>query len=288
MTAYGRGQAPAGEGSWIVELRCVNSRFLDPHLRLPPGLIGLEDRVKKYLGERLTRGRVNLTVAASGAVEAPPRLVLNRPLAREYRRVLEELKSELGLAGDPGLAPFLANRDLILVEEATPDLEAVWRALEPALASALGEAEAMRQVEGAALGQDLSQRLARVEELFRLAAARSPEIVENYRQRLNERLAKLLELPEVDPQRLALEAAVIADKCDVTEEAVRAQSHIEQFRAFLAADEPVGRKLDFLIQELNREANTMGSKSPDANASQVIVEIKTELERIREQVQNIE
>ncbi|MBI5523092.1 MAG: YicC family protein [Desulfarculus sp.] len=288
MTAYGRGQAPAGEGSWIVELRCVNSRFLDPHLRLPSGLAGLEDRVKKYLGERLTRGRINLTVSASGAVEAPPRLVLNRPLVREYRRVLEELKSELGVESDPGLAPFLANRDLILVEEATPDLEAIWRALEPALSSALGEAEDMRRAEGSALALDLAERLARVEELFKQAAARSPEIVENYRQRLNERLAKLMELPEVDPQRLALETAVIADKCDVTEEAVRAQSHLEQFRAFLGVAEPVGRKLDFLIQELNREANTMGSKSPDATASQVIVEIKTELERIREQVQNIE
>lgn len=288
MTAYGRGQAPVGEGSWIVELRTVNSRFLDPHLRLPSGLLALEDRVKKYLGERLTRGRVNLTVSASGAAEAPPRLVLNRPLVREYRRVLEELKQELGSQADPGLAPFLGNRDLILVEETAPDLEAIWTSLEPALAQALNEAEAMRQAEGAALAQDLKERLARVDDLFKQAAARSPEIVENYRQRLNERLAKLGDLPEVDPQRLALEVAVVADKCDVTEEAVRAVSHLEQLAAFLEAAEPVGRKLDFLIQELNREANTMGSKSPDAAASQVIVEIKTELERIREQVQNIE
>jgi len=288
MTAYGRGQAPAGEGSWIVEIRTVNSRFLDPHLRLPSGLIGLEDRVKKYLGERLTRGRINLSVSASGAAEASPRLVLNHPLVREYRRVLEELKQELGVEADPGLAPFLANRDLILMEETAPDLEVIWAALEPALALALNEAETMRRAEGAALAQDLSERLARVEELFKRAAARSPEIVENYRQRLKERLNKLMELPEVDPQRLALEVAVIADKCDVTEEAVRAMSHLEQLRAFLRAAEPVGRKLDFLIQELNREANTMGSKSPDADASQVIVEIKTELERIREQVQNIE
>ncbi|CAO0823256.1 YicC family protein [Desulfarculales bacterium] len=288
MTAYGRGQAPAGEGSWIVELRCVNSRFLDPHVRLPSGLMGLEDRVKKYLSERLTRGRVNLTVNVAGAVETPQRLVLNRPLVCQYRRVLEELKQELGSQGDPGLAPFLANRDLILVEETTPDLEATWLALEPALALALNEAEAMRQAEGAALAQDLAERLTWVEELFKQAAARSPEIVKHYRQRLGERLARLGELPEVDSQRLALEVAIIADKCSVTEEAVRAQSHVEQFRTFLQTSEPVGRKLDFLIQELNREANTMGSKSPDAAASQMIVEIKAELERIREQVQNIE
>lgn len=288
MTAYGRGQSPAGEGSWIVELRTVNSRFLDPHLRLPSGLAALEDRVKKYLGERLTRGRANLVITASGAVEAPPRLVLNRALVHEYRRVLEELKAELGVQLDPGLAPFLSNRDIILTEENPLDPEATWAALEPALRQALDEAEAMRQAEGAALAQDLAQRLDRVGELFGQAAARSPEIVANYRQRLAERLAKILEQPEVDPQRLAVEVAIIADKSDVTEEAVRAASHLEQFRAFLQASEPVGRKLDFLIQELNREANTMGSKSPDALASQLIVELKAELERIREQVQNIE
>lgn len=288
MTGYGRGQAPAGEGYWVVELRTVNSRFLDPHLRLPSGLIGLEERVKKYLGERLSRGRASLTLTSSGAVQAPPRLVLNRPLVREYRRVLDELREELGSDLDPGLAPYLSNRDLILAEEEAPDLEALWAQVLPALDEAINQAEAMRATEGAALAQDLAERLERLEALFNQAAARAPEIVENYRLRLGERLAKLMEIPEVEPQRLALEVAVIADKCDITEEAVRAKSHLEQFRAFLQAPEPVGRKLDFLLQELNREANTMGSKSPDAEASQLIVELKAELERVREQVQNIE
>jgi len=288
MTGYGRGQAPAGEGCWVVELRTVNSRFLDPHLRLPSGLIGLEDRVKKYLGERLSRGRASLTLTSSGAVIAPPRLALNRPLLREYRRVLDELREELGSDDDPGLAPYLANRDLILAEDETPDLDVLWAQVLPALDQAIAQADAMRAAEGAALAQDLGERLERLEALFSQAAARAPEIVQNYRQRLGERLAKLMETPEVDPQRLALEVAVIADKCDITEEAVRARSHLEQFRSFLRAPEPVGRKLDFLLQELNREANTMGSKSPDAGASQLIVELKAELERVREQVQNIE
>ncbi len=288
MTGYGRGQSDAGEGSWVAELKTVNSRYLDFHLRLPPGLAALEERIKKHLAARLTRGRVNLTVTASGAAGATPRLVLNRPLVREYKRVLAELQQELGISQDPGIMPFLHNRDLILSQEEGPDPEALWRQLEPALSLALAEVEQMRAAEGRALAEDLGARLEVVDRLFRQAAARSPEVVAGYRERLRERIAALTADSEPDPQRLALEVAVIADKADITEEAVRAASHIEQFKAFLQNGEPVGRKLDFLLQEMNREANTMGSKTPDAAAGQIIVELKAELERIREQVQNIE
>lgn len=288
MTGYGRGQAPAGEGAWVVELRTVNSRFLDFHLRLPHGLIAMEDRVKKLLSASLTRGRVNLTVNASGIVESTTRLVLNKPLVQEYRRVLDELREELGMEQDPGIMPFLHNRDLIQTQEDGPDPDAVWAQLQPALAQALAETEDMRAAEGQALDLDMRERLEVVRELFDRAASRSEEVVNNYRKRLDERMAKLLSNGEPDPQRLAQEVAIIADKADITEEAVRAASHLEQFKQFLDAEEPVGRKLDFLLQELNREANTMGSKTPDAEASQTIVELKAELERIREQVQNIE
>ena len=219
---------------------------------------------------------------------ATPRLVLNRPLVREYQRVLDELQQELGLSQEPGIMPFLYNRDLILNQEEGPDPEALWLQLEPALSQALAGVEQMRAAEGAALAQDLSARLEVVGDLFQQAAARSPEVVGAYQQRLSERIAALTAETEPDPQRLALEVAIIADKADITEEAVRAASHLEQFRVFMQKGEPVGRKLDFLLQELNREANTMGSKTPDAAAGQVIVELKAELERIREQVQNIE
>lgn len=288
MTAFGRGQAPARDGAWVVELRCVNSRFLDPHFRLPHGLAGLEDRIKKLVATRLTRGRVNIAVQATGAVEAPPALVLNKPLVHEYRRVLDELKAELGMRGDPGLGPFLSNRDLILVEDVSPDMDQLWTELEPALNQALDEVDVMRIAEGANLAQDLSQRLELLDQLFAQAASQAPLVVENYRAKLRDRIAQLMADPEPDPQRLALEVAILADKCDVTEEAVRARSHLEQFRQALDATEPVGRKLDFLLQELNREANTMTSKLPDAKASQLCVDIKAELERLREQVQNIE
>ncbi|MBU1275956.1 MAG: YicC family protein [Proteobacteria bacterium] len=288
MTGYGRGQSAVGEGSWVAELKTVNSRYLDFHLRLPAGLTALEERIKKFVGARLTRGRVSLSIAASGAVGAAPRLVLNRPLVREYRRVLAELQQELGITQDPGIAPFLHNRDLILSQEEGPDPEALWSQLEPALAQALDELEAMRAAEGRALADDLAARLEVVGRLFSEAAARSPQVVAGYQERLRERIAFLTGETEPDPQRLAMEVAVIADKADITEEAVRAASHLEQLRQFLQSSEPVGRKLDFLMQELNREANTMGSKTPDAEAGQTIVELKAELERIREQVQNIE
>jgi len=288
MTAFGRGQAQAHDGAWVVELRCVNSRFLDPHFRLPHGLAGLEDRIKKALAVRLTRGRINIAVKAAGAVEAPPKLILNKPLVHEYKRVLEELKTELGLSGDPGLGPFLANRDLVLVEDASPDLDQLWAELEPAFSQALDEVEAMRSTEGANLAKDLAERLDLLEELFSQAAAQAPLVVENYRVKLKDRVAQIMADLEPDANRLAMEVAILADKCDVTEEAVRAQSHLAQFREALEASEPVGRKLDFLLQELNREANTMTSKLPDAKASQLCVDIKTELERLREQVQNIE
>lgn len=288
MTGYGRGQHLTAEGSWLVEMRCVNSRFLDPHLRLPPGLNCLEERIKKLLAQRLSRGRVALTISAKGGVEPPPSLELNRPLVKEFLRVLDELGQELGAPVEPNPALFLANRDLVRVSDPEPDQEKIWAEIEPALQEALDGVEVMRRVEGEALAEDFRQRLERLDVLFQQAESRTPDIVEAYRKRLTERIAQLLEESEPDPQRLALEVAIIADKCDVTEEAVRAQSHLAQFRSFLNEAQPVGRKLDFLLQELNREANTIGSKSPDAEASQSVVEIKTELERLREQVQNIE
>ena len=288
MTSFGQGQAPLSDGYWQVELRTVNSRFLDCHFRLPSFLNALEDRIKKYLSARFTRGRVNFSITLSGCTVNQPHLILNKPLLQEYKRIVEELRQELGFAAEVDLASFLTNRDIVIFEENQLDLEALWQSLEPALDSALTEAEAMRSREGEILADDFLQRLQTLEQLFAQVMKKSPLIVEDYRLRLEERITKLLAGPEPNLERLAQEVAIMADKCDIMEESVRAQSHIKQFREFLNSNEPVGRKLDFLVQELNREANTMGSKSPDALTAQLIVEIKTELERIREQVQNIE
>lgn len=288
MTAYGRGQAQQDEVAWSAEVRTVNSRFLDLHLHLPRGLNGLEDRISKLVAARLSRGRVDLNLTLSGKAQGVTRLVLDRQLLEQYRQVVEQLRQELGLKQEPGLEAYLANRDLFLLQEQEEDLEQTWSQVQQALEQALDEAEAMRAAEGRSLALDLESRLERLAELFEQAAGFASQVVETYRQRLADRLEKLLDQVQPDPQRLAQEVAFLADKCDISEEVVRAGSHLKQFRGFLQSPEPVGRKLDFLLQELNREANTIGSKTPDAQAAQVIVEIKAELERMREQVQNIE
>jgi len=288
MTAFGRGQNSAREATWTVEIRTVNSRFLDFHLKIPPMINCLEERVKKLVSARLTRGRVNLSITLTGLLDTKPKLILNRPLVREYRRVLDELREELGMDADPGLGAFLANRDLIRAEDSTPDADELMAQVAPAVNQALDSLMEMRDVEGATLAADFRERLDLLAVLFKKVGEASPAIAESYRQRLQERLAILLGDVQPDPERIAQEVAIIADKSDITEETVRAASHLEQFKSMLEMDQPVGRKLDFLIQELNREANTMGSKSPDAAIAQLIVEIKTELERLREQVQNVE
>ncbi len=289
MTAFGRGRSPHYSGFWLVEIKCVNGKFLDYHMRTPQSLNALEERIKKHVGLHLSRGRINLNISLSGASETQPSLSLNLPLLREYKRIWNQLEAELGgNLEKPNLGALLNNRDLVLADEPTPDLEISWQSLLPALNQALHEADAMRAAEGANLAADLRERLNLLESMFAKMAELAPAIVHNYRERLKERIARLLDEVEVNQERLAQEVAFMADRCDISEELVRAQSHLQQFRGFLKAKGPVGRKLDFLVQELNREANTMGSKSPDAAAQALVVEVKAEIEKIREQIQNIE
>jgi uncharacterized protein (TIGR00255 family) len=291
MTAFGRGSAPYGDGAWQVELKCVNSKFLDCQLRAPASLAPMEEGIKKYIGSRLKRGRVNIFIALKGVTAASQTLSLNRPLLEEYKKVAAQLQAELGTGfTKPDWACLLTNRELVLSSEKEEDEQSIWDSLSPALEQALAEACAMRQAEGAYLAEDLTGRLTLLAGVIDQLEEISPLIITTYQQRLQERISKLLQEP-ITPelqQRLAQEVAVVADKCDISEELVRTRSHLAQFRSFLQAEEPVGRKLDFLTQELNREANTIGSKSPDARAMNLVVSLKAELERVREQVQNIE
>ena len=289
MTAFGRGRASVGEGFWLVEIKCVNGKFLDCQLRAPVSLNPLEERIKKHAGQQISRGRVNINISLSGAPETQPSLKLNLPLLREYRKIWAELEAELGYKLEaPGLSAFLHNRDLVLAEECAPDAERLWEQLRPALDQALSEAEAMRQAEGRNLSEYLQARLNELERMLGELARLAPRIVEHYHERLQARVARLLDKVELNPERLAQEVALMADRCDISEELVRAASHLQQFRGFLRTPGPVGRKLDFLAQELNREANTMGSKSPDTGAQGLVLDVKAEIEKIREQIQNIE
>lgn len=288
MTGFGRGEAHVDGRTWTVEIKTVNHRFLDQRIVLPGSVSGLEDRVKKMVAARLDRGRVEVNIGLHGDASEAVRLQVNMGLARQYHDCLQEIAGEFGLAGEVGVSDMLGLRDLISHQEEGLDLDREWTALEVALTSALYECDRMREQEGRALKEDLLQRLQSFTYLVKQIENDIPEIVQIRQQELRARVEKLLGEVDLDPARLAQEAAYMADKADVTEEIVRLSSHVEQFENFLGSDEPVGRRLDFLLQEFLREVNTLASKISNGSIAHLGVEMKNEIEKLREQVQNIE
>ncbi len=289
MTGFGRGESTGDGRTWVVELRSVNHRFLDVKIRMPWKYAALEERVKQEVGRYHSRGHIDLTVSVNGTGGEGVRLEANLPLAREYHNCLRQIQQELQLTGVPDLAMVLSCREVIgPAAEVEEDPDKVWPFINEALASALKGALAMRENEGRTLKADLLHRL----ETFAGTVARVeqavPEINRKRRESLKERLDNLLEGVDIDPVRLAQEAAILVDKSDITEEMVRLRSHMDQLAGMLAAAEPVGRKLDFLVQEFLREINTMVSKIGNAAVAHHIVDLKNELEKMREQIQNLE
>ncbi len=287
MTGYGRGEA-TGAKSWTVEVRSVNHKFLDLSIKIPRKYLGLEDRIKKEIGNYYSRGHVDVYVNPGAETGDNIRLAANLPLARDYYRCLEAIREDLSLPDTPTLAMIQNYKEIIVAHEEEEDLEAVWPQVSEALTQALTMAQGMREQEGAALKAELDQRLQEFAKTVETIAQDVPGIVQRRTEKLKERLAVLLQGVDLDPLRLAQEVAIMADKGDVTEEVVRLRSHISQFSGFLAADEPVGRRLDFLLQEFLREINTLASKISDAPTAHLTVELKTEVEKLREQIQNIE
>ncbi len=288
MTGYGRGEAAAGGMTLAVEIKSVNHRYGDVTVKSPRALYPLETEIKKKVAEKLRRGKIDVFITqefAAGGTAAP---LLNRGLADAYVRVFEEMRQAYGLEGGIPLSLLASQRDvLVLREEALAEGE-VEKALFVALEQALEAMEKMRLAEGSATSRDLEGRLVTVEELLSAVETRAPEVPREWRGKLTERLSRLEKELEVDPQRLAQELALFADRCDISEELTRFRSHLGQVRGLFDSAEPVGRQLDFLLQELNRETNTMGSKSNDAELTRMVVTIKAELEKVREQIQNIE
>jgi uncharacterized protein (TIGR00255 family) len=287
MTGFGLGEAPLGGGRLAVEIRGVNHRFLDVRVRVPRELGDLAAFVEQVAREKLARGRYEVALRVDGMVLAVP--VLDRDRARAAFLALSELRDELApgsevplslLAAIPDLFVSSVDREIDRLREATRTaFDIAWKAL-----------DAMRGQEGAAMREDLLKRLESVRQLARDVAGRAPEVVEAHRKRLRERADRLrlsTEL-EVDPARLEQEIALFAERSDICEELTRLESHCVQFGGLLASDEAVGRRLDFLLQEMAREANTVGAKSPDAPIAHAIVEVKADIERMREQVQNVE
>ncbi|MBU0961370.1 MAG: YicC family protein [Proteobacteria bacterium] len=288
MTGFGRGEAEVGGRMWTVEIRCVNHRYLDLKIKLPKGYAGLEERVRKEVAATLSRGRVDVLLSVTGDFSDLLEMRVNTSLATIYRDALASLGKALDLTDDTTLSQLASYPDILAREQREEDLEAVWSSMEPALQQALVACDIMRSEEGDAMARDLQERLDHFSQVVQSIEAAIPELLQRREQNLKERLQKLLDNVQLDPQRLAQEIAILADKTDVTEEIVRLHSHINQFRSFLEAAEATGRKIDFLLQEFLREVNTMASKINDASIAYLTVELKSELEKMREQIQNIE
>ena len=288
MTGFGRGEVEHKGRSWSVEVRCVNNRYLDLKVKLPRGYAMLEERVRSMVSTFHLRGRVDLFLSVSGDFSDLQEVKINRVLAAGYRDALQSLAEAFGVPMSVTAEQLATYPDVVVREQKDEDIDSIWPMIEELLNTALQQCDTMRRQEGLTLASDLSSRLKFFEETVTAIEKNIPLLVELRQKNLQERLEKLLGNIGLDPARLAQEVAVIADKTDVTEEIVRLRSHIQQFTLFLDDDGGIGRKLDFLIQEFLREVNTLASKISDASIAHRTVELKSELEKMREQVQNIE
>jgi len=287
MTGFGAGKGGEGGEAVEAEIRSVNHKFCEVKVRLPRELGALETEITRWVKDRLARGGIDVSIRRSSSRAAlSPRV--DADLAAEYARAFEDVRTRLGLAGGVALSDVLAAAGVVTLEERSVDVEAARGSVAAAIASALEGLLSMREREGVALARDLEGRLAVVEAIAARLAEAAPRTLESYRVRLEERVAELSRGLAPDPVRLATEVALFADRTDVTEELTRLASHVAQLRALLASGEPAGRKMDFLVQEMHREANTVGSKSQSAEAAAAVVNLKAEIERMREQVQNVE
>jgi len=289
MTAFGRAEKTIEGRTFTVEMRSLNSRYGEVIVRMPPQFLPLEDQIKKLVATKISRGRMEVIIKVKNGSQAVSDIHVNLPLAKAYYGALCELNEALQIKEKVGLQALLGMQGIITATESEEDLDKTWSHLSSCVTDGLEGIDAMRISEGMAIYQDFQKRLQSVEgDLFRIRGL-APSMLSQYHSRLKERIAKLTQgTVEVDPNRLAQEAAFLADKSDIMEEIVRAESHIKQFRNMIESDGPAGRALDFLLQELNREVNTIGSKGGDAQLPQIVVGLKSELEKIREQVQNIE
>lgn len=288
MTGFGRGEATVKGKTWTVEVRTVNHRFLDQRVTLPRLYSLLEEPIKKIVAASIARGRVEINLGLQGEGEVCEHMAVNDTLAGQYHQCLQKLVREYDLAGGVTLDHMLTMRDIISQQDQSPDLEEEMSIITGALQAALQACDAMREEEGRSLKKDLLERLALFESIVGQIEASVPDILRQRQADLQQRVTKLLEGMDIDPVRLAQETAIMADKSDVTEEIVRIASHIGQFRAFFEQEEPIGRRLDFLLQEFLREVNTLCSKITNASVAHLGVELKNEVEKLREQVQNIE
>lgn len=288
MTAYGRAESLKGTMEFIVEIRSGNYRYREIVPRIPQSLQPFEERIRPIVTSRLKRGRIEISIQIKDNGDKGLKLELNRPLVKAYGNILNELNKELGYKQPIDLSFFSQLKDSIIVKQDSVDLEKIWPDLKDVIDKALLSLDIMRINEGKALEKDFLERLDRIGAYIDEIRNRAKVTVETYRDKLRQRIHQLIEDSEINEDRLMQEVAFMAERSDVTEELIRVESHLEQFRNYMNQDDVIGRRLDFILQEINREVNTIGSKAADSFISHRVVEIKAEQEKLREQIQNVE
>ena len=288
MTGFGRAQETVDGMTVTVELKSVNHRYFEFTAKVPRTYGFLEEKLKSFLNARVSRGKMECYVSIENLEESDMEVVVNPSLAKGYVDALRTLSETFGLKEDYSAISIAKFPDVLTLRKAPADEEKIWNAVQKVTELAVERFVTMRETEGEKLRADILSKADTILEHVAFVESRSPQTVREYHEKLRQRMEELLENTQVDEQRLLTEAAIFADKVAVDEETVRLRSHISQLREFLNADEPIGRKLDFLVQEMNRESNTIGSKAQDVEIAKRVIAIKAEVEKIREQVQNIE
>ena len=288
MTGYGRCEAVVDGREIAVEIKSVNHRYFEINTRITRGYSFLEDKLKKYLQTKISRGKVDVFVTIGVSENEAAEVTVNHSLALGYIKALREISEIYGLPDDITASSVARYGDIFSVHKQAEDEEKIWSDILPAVDSALSDFIAMREAEGERMKTDVFSRADTIIKIVGEIEQRSPQTVVEYKAKLTERINELLENVAVDEERIAMEAAIFADKIAVDEETVRLRSHFEQMNDIMKSGGSIGRKLDFIVQEMNREANTIGSKVTDAQLAHKVVDIKAELEKIREQIQNIE
>ncbi len=288
MTGFGRCQETINGRDILVEIKSVNHRYYEFSARVPRAYGYLEEKMKSFLQGSISRGKIDVGISVYNVEGKDALIEVNKSIAAGYINALREANTEFGLTDDLTLSNLLRLPDVFNVRKNVEDEDVIWQDVKLAAQKALDSFVEMRAKEGVKMKSDILSRIEYIEKIVSRIEERSPEITEAYRTRLFNRISEIINDKKIEEQRILTEAAIFSEKTAVDEETVRLRSHIHQFRGLLEADEPVGRKLDFLIQEFNRETNTIGSKAQDAEITKLVIEMKSEIEKIREQIQNIE
>lgn len=288
MTGFGRGHEILNGRDITVEIRAVNHRYYEFGCRIPRSLGFLEEKLKTLLNGKISRGKVEVSVLVYNVDAPDEKISINKEVVKDYIEALRGVKDEFSLTDDLSLSHIMRIPDAFTVVKEEADEERIWEDVKSVAEQALSKFVAMREAEGERMKADILSRLETIEGWVGIVEQRSPAIVEEYRKRLFDKMAEVLNNTNIDESRILLEAGIFSEKTAVDEETVRLRSHIAQFRTMLDGDEAIGRKLDFLVQEMNRETNTIGSKVQDIEVTKIVVDQKSEIEKIREQIQNIE